>query len=1152
MTLNELTKIFSGDGRGAAIKRLATGLKPGKVAAINGAVGSALALTLATLPHRDAPYIIVADDADSAGYLYNDLEALTASGQTLIFPSGYKRDIRYGQTDAASDILRTEVINQVQSAVGGAAPAHPVRGGLLIVTYPEALAEKVADRRTASEGTVSLAVGDNADPVAVVERLVGLGFQRVDYVYEPGQVAMRGSIVDVYSFTNEWPFRLDFFGDEVDSIRTFDVETQLSKERLECVAVMGNQGGDTAAGVSLLEFAGIDSAVLVTRDLNDLVARVRAVGNAKMSDSALIAGEADKDAMRRVVDPDRFEADARAMARIEVRSTKYEVRTEERGEVQSGGKENTETQKLRPSSFVLHTSPQGVYHKNFDLIAPSFADFLARGYRLLIGSDNPKQLERLRAIFADRHDSITFEPVDGTLHEGFVDDDLKVCFFTDHQIFDRFHKYTLRSERARSGKLAMSLRELQQIEVGDYIVHEDHGIGRFGGLLRTSVNGTMQEMIKLTYQGGDQIFVSIHSLHKLSKYRGKEGEEPHLHKLGSGAWHKLKSRTKSRLKDIARDLIKLYAERRREQGFAFSPDGYMQHELEASFAYEDTPDQLTATRAVKADMESPRPMDRLICGDVGFGKTEIAIRAAFKAAVDGKQTAVLVPTTVLAFQHWNTFSERLKDFPVKVDYLSRARTPKQVKQVLADLADGKIDIIIGTHKLIGKTVRFKDLGLLVIDEEQKFGVAVKEKLKQLKVNVDTLTMSATPIPRTLQFSLMGARDLSAITTPPANRQPILTTLATLDDDTLTEALNFELSRGGQVFIVNNRIEGLARLENMVRRLVPDARVVTGHGQMPPERLEQIILDFAAGTYDVLIATTIIENGVDMPNVNTIIVNNAQSFGLSELHQLRGRVGRSSRKAFCYLMVPPGAPLTEVARRRLRAIESFSDLGSGIHIAMQDLDIRGAGNLLGAEQSGFIADLGYETYQKILAEAVLELKTEEFSDTFADQSADQQALTGEEATYVNDCVIDTDLELMFPASWVPQEGERINLYRELDAMTTREQVEAFEQRMVDRFGAIPPMAAELIRIVPLRRLACRLGIVKVVLKTGVMYIYFVGEENVAYYRSVAFGRILNYLQQHPKTTHIRQKNGHRSIVIDDIATVSDALDTLRAISALPAM
>ena len=1139
MTLNELTKIFTGDGRAAAIKRLATGLKPGKVATIDGAAGSALALTLAALPHRDAPYIIVADDADSAGYLYNDIEALTAPSQTLIFPSGYKRDIRYGQTDAASDILRTEVLNRISAQVLPPAP-------LIVVTYPEALAEKVADRRTATEDTVTLAVGDTADPVAVVERLVGLGFQRVDYVYEPGQVAMRGSIVDVYSFTNEWPFRLDFFGDEVDSIRTFDVETQLSKERLERVSLMGNQGGDTAAGVSLIEFAGTDSAVLVTRDLNDLVARVRAVGNAKMSDSALIAGEADKDAMRRVVDPDRFEADARAMARIEVSSPLPLLKDGEQGAIPPSFRRGT------GEGLILHTSPQGVYHKNFDLIAPSFADFLARGYRLLIGSDNPKQLERLRAIFADRHDSITFEPVDGTLHEGFVDDDLKVCFFTDHQIFDRFHKYTLRSERARSGKLAMSLRELQQIEVGDYIVHEDHGIGRFGGLLRTSVNGTMQEMIKLTYQGGDQIFVSIHSLHKLSKYRGKEGEEPHLHKLGSGAWHKLKSRTKSRLKDIARDLIKLYAERRREQGFAFSPDGYLQHELEASFAYEDTPDQLTATRAVKADMESPRPMDRLICGDVGFGKTEIAIRAAFKAAVDGKQTAVLVPTTVLAFQHWNTFSERLKDFPVKVDYLSRARTPKQVKQVLADLADGKIDIIIGTHKLIGKTVRFKDLGLLVIDEEQKFGVAVKEKLKQLKVNVDTLTMSATPIPRTLQFSLMGARDLSAITTPPANRQPILTTLATLDDDTLTEALNFELSRGGQVFIVNNRIEGLERLENMVRRLVPDARVVTGHGQMPPERLEQIILDFAAGTYDVLIATTIIENGVDMPNVNTIIVNNAQSFGLSELHQLRGRVGRSSRKAFCYLMVPPGAPLTEVARRRLRAIESFSDLGSGIHIAMQDLDIRGAGNLLGAEQSGFIADLGYETYQKILAEAVLELKTEEFSDTFADQSADQQALTGEEAAYVTDCAIDTDLELMFPASWVPQEGERINLYRELDAMTTREQVEAFEQRMVDRFGAIPPMAAELIRIVPLRRLACRLGIVKVVLKTGLMYIYFVGDENVAYYQSAAFGRILNYLQQHPKTTHIRQKNGHRSIVVDGITTVNAALETMRAIADMPTL
>ncbi len=680
--------------------------------------------------------------------------------------------------------------------------------------------------------------------------------------------------------------------------------------------------------------------------------------------------------------------------------------------------------------------------------------------------------------------------------------------FTDHQIFDRFHKYTLKGERARSGKLALSLKELSAIETGDYIVHVDHGVGKFGGLLRTQVNGSTQEMIKLVYKNNDCIFVSIHALHKLAKYRGKEGVEPTINKLGSGAWNRLKEKTKSKLKDIARDLIKLYAARKEERGFSFSPDSYLQHELEASFIYEDTPDQSTATAAVKKDMESPRPMDRLICGDVGFGKTEIAVRAAFKAATDGKQVAVLVPTTVLAYQHFNTFRDRLADFPVRVDYLSRARTGKQAKEILKDLGEGKIDILIGTHRIVGKDVRFKDLGLLIIDEEQKFGVVVKEKLKQLKVNVDTMTMSATPIPRTLQFSLMGARDLSAITTPPPNRYPILTSVNTLTDEILEEAVNFELSRNGQAFIINNRIEGLYELEAMVKRVVPDARTLVAHGQLPPEKLEQAIIDFANHDYDVLLATTIIESGIDMPNVNTIIVNNAQNFGLSELHQLRGRVGRSSRKAFCYLMVPPGNPLTPVARRRLQAIESFSDLGSGIHIAMQDLDIRGAGNLLGAEQSGFIADLGYETYQKILKEAVTELRTEEFSDTFTSEEP------GEDKEFVADCVIESDMELLLPAWYVPQESERITLYRELDDMEREMDIQEFRSRLLDRFGKIPPETAELMRVPRLRRLARQLGIEKVSLKQGQMYLYFVDDSNKAYYQSPMFGRLITYLQQNP--------------------------------------
>jgi transcription-repair coupling factor len=782
-------------------------------------------------------------------------------------------------------------------------------------------------------------------------------------------------------------------------------------------------------------------------------------------------------------------------------------------------------------------APQAVYHKNFDLISDSLGRLVGEGFRLYILSDSADQHERLKTIFADRGDDIPFTAVAGTLHAGFIDRTTRAGVLTDHQIFDRFHKYSLKSDRARSGKLAMSLKELSSIEPGDYIVHVDHGVGKFAGLLRTEVNGHPQEMIKLVYDGGDIIFVSIHALHKLAKYRGKEGVPPKVNKLGSGAWNRVKERTKSKLKDIARDLIKLYAARRNEAGYAFGPDTYLEHELEASFAYEDTPDQLRAVGEVKADMESARPMDRLVCGDVGFGKTEVAIRAAFKAAVGGKQTAVLVPTTVLAYQHYQTFSRRLKDFPVRVDYLSRARTPKQVREILADLAAGKIDIIIGTHKLIGKTVSFKDLGLLIVDEEQKFGVAVKEKLKQLKTNVDTLTMSATPIPRTLQFSLMGARDLSAITTPPANRRPIVTTVGTLTDELLADAVNFELSRNGQVFIINNRIEGLERLESMVRRLVPDARVAVGHGQMNPEKLENIIVGFAAHDYDVLIATTIVESGVDMPNVNTIIINNAQNFGLSELHQLRGRVGRSERKAFAYLTVPPGAPLSPVARRRLQAIESFSDLGSGIHIAMQDLDIRGAGNLLGAEQSGFIADLGYETYQKILKEAVTELRTEEMLET-ADSGSGES-----EQEFTADCIIESDMELMLPPDYVPTDSERVALYQRLDSIERETDLLEFRSNLEDRFGKIPKVTLELLRVPRLRRLAKRLGIEKVSLKQGMMYLYFVDQKNQAYYQSPMFGRLLRYLQQNTRRVKIRERQGRNSFSIASVDSVETAVGIL---------
>lgn len=1109
MEIQELSDIFLSRQRQDAINSILKS-KTNDIS-FYGLAGSSAAMLFASMPRQNKPMLIIGNDLDDAGYMYHDISRILGEEAVLIFPSGYKRDIKYGQVDAPSQILRTEALNHW----------HDDNRLRFVVTYPEALAERVASRETIDKHTLHLKKGAIVDLTETAKWLRENGFIEEDYVYEPGHFAIRGSILDIFGYSNELPFRIDFFGDEIDSIRTFNIETQLSEKRLDEIAITSNVSQYSHGG-SLLDF--IDSqTIIAVRDADYAITRIKDVANETFSDSALIANEGDKNAMRQVVDADEFESKFAKFRQIKFTSSS--------------------TSSSAKAAIDFQCTPQGIYHKNFDLISQSFKNLLADNYTLYILSDSEKQIERLKVIFQDRGDDINFTPVRSTIHEGFVDHIGKICVFTDHQIFDRFHKYNLKSDRARSGKLALSLKELSSIEVGDYIVHVDHGVGRFSGLLRTEVNGRVQEMIKLTYLNDDIIFVSIHALHKLAKYRGKEGVPPKINKLGTGAWNKVKERTKSKLKDIARDLIKLYAARKEEKGHSFAPDSYLQQELEASFIYEDTPDQLTATQAVKADMESPRPMDRLICGDVGFGKTEVAIRAAFKAATDGKQTAVLVPTTVLAYQHFNTFKDRLKEFPVRVDYLSRARTPKQTKQILTDLADGKIDILIGTHKLIGKDVKFKDLGLLIVDEEQKFGVAVKEKLKQMKVNVDTLTMSATPIPRTLQFSLMGARDLSAITTPPANRYPIVTSVNALNDNIILEAINFEMSRNGQVFIINHRIEGLYELESMVKRLVPDARTVIGHGQMPPEKLERVIIDFANHDYDVLLATTIIESGIDMPNVNTIVINNAQNFGLSELHQLRGRVGRSSRKAFCYLLVPPHMPLSPVSRRRLQAIESFSELGSGIHIAMQDLDIRGAGNLLGAEQSGFIADLGYETYQKILKEAVLELRTEEFSDTLATDK------NNEETEYVSDCVIESDMELLLPATYVPQESERISLYQELDNIEREIDLQAFKSRLEDRFGKIPSTAAELLRIPRLRRLARQLGIEKVSLKQETMYLYFVDNSNVAYYQSPMFGRILHYLQNNTSRCRIREKNGRRSFAITSVPTVEEAVHILTTIQSL---
>ena len=905
--------------------------------------------------------LVVMNDLDDAGYVYHDLTQMMGEERVLFFPSSYKRAIKYNQKDAGNEILRTEVLTKVAETQD-----------LIVVTYPDAMAERVVSKKELNENTLAVKVGEEFDISELEKRIFELGFERTDYVYEPGQFAIRGSIVDVYSFSSDMPYRIDFFGDEVDSIRSFDVQSQLSQGKVEMMTIVPEMKIDGTEYISFLEFLPKDTLV-VTQSLIYICDKIAQIHEEGFSSQAQFEAETNAEtlAAQFIIDEETFKKQIVAFRHLEL---KQGSTTDEK-------------------SIHFHTEPQPLFHKNFDFVSQEFHRLMEDGYKICIFSDSEKQIARLQNIFEEQAnteaDAIHFNPVNKAIHEGFIDHTLKLCFFTDHQLFDRFHKYNLKSDKAHRGKVALTLKEIQQFEIGDYVVHIDHGVGRFGGLVRIPQGDVMQEMIKITYQHEDTVYVSIHALHKVSKYKGKEGEPPRLNRIGGGAWERMKERVKTKVKDIARDLIQLYAARLKEKGFAYSRDSYMQHELEASFTYEDTPDQLKATQDVKADMEKARPMDRLVCGDVGFGKTEVAIRAAFKAATDGKQVAVMVPTTVLAYQHFQTFSSRLKEFPVRVEYLTRARSAKDTKEVLDDLKAGKVDIIIGTHKLIGKQVQFKDLGLLIIDEEQKFGVSTKEKLRAMKVNVDTLTMTATPIPRTLQFSLMGARDLSIIQTPPPNRYPIQTEIHTFSPEIFAEAINFEMSRNGQVFIVNNKISNLHELEEMIHKYVPDARVCVGHGQMNPQELEKVILDFMNYDYDVMLSTTIVENGIDVPNANTIIINSAQNYGLSDIHQMRGRVGRSNRKAFCYLIAPPLAALNDVTRRRLQAVENFSDLGSGIHIAMQDLDIRGAGNMLGAEQSGFITDLGYETYQKILNEAVAELKENEFTDLFAEADKDEE-------------------------------------------------------------------------------------------------------------------------------------------------------------------
>ena len=1038
--------------------------------------------------------------------------------RVLFFPSSFRRAIKYGQKDAANEILRTEALSRLEKG----------DTSVCIVTYPDALSEKVVSRNNLKEKSLKLHTGERVDTSFITDVLHSYGFEYVDYVYEPGQYAVRGSIIDVFSFSSEFPYRIDFFGDEVESIRTFEVESQLSIEKKKNIVIVPDLGLGDGSDTSFLDFIP-QNTVLAVKDFLWLRERMQVIYEEAVAPQALIAQEEGSAPMRlenKLIDGSEFVTRALDFRRLEF------------------GSKPTGTP---DASLQFAVTPQPVFHKNFDLVAASFKEYQEKGYTLYICSDSNKQTERIRSIFEDRGDHISFVPVERTLHEGFADNQLRICVFTDHQLFDRYHKYNLKSDKARSGKVALSLKELNQFTPGDYVVHTDHGVGRFAGLVRIPNGDTTQEVIKIVYQNEDVVFVSIHSLHKVSKYKGKEGEPPRLNKLGTGAWEKLKERTKSKIKDIARDLIKLYSQRREEKGFAFSPDSFLQRELEASFIYEDTPDQSKSTADVKQDMERDVPMDRLVCGDVGFGKTEVAIRAAFKAVTDNKQVAVLVPTTVLAYQHYQTFKERLKDLPCKVDYLSRARTATQTRSVIKGLKEGTVNILIGTHRILGKDVLFKDLGLLVIDEEQKFGVSVKEKLRQLKVNVDTLTMTATPIPRTLQFSLLGARDLSVISTPPPNRYPIQTELHTFNEEVITDAINFEMSRNGQVFLVNNRISNLPELKAMIQRRIPDCRIVIGHGQMEPAQLEQVILDFVNYDYDVLIATTIIESGIDIPNANTIIINQAHNFGLSDLHQMRGRVGRSNKKAFCYLLAPPLPSLTPEARRRLQAIENFSDLGSGIHIAMQDLDIRGAGNMLGAEQSGFIADLGYETYQKILTEAVRELKTDEFAELYADEVMSDGKISGEQ--FVDECMVESDLELLLPANYVTGSSERMLLYRELDSLNLDKEVVAFRGRLEDRFGPIPPETEELLRIVPLKRLAARLGAEKVFLKAGRMTLFFVSNPDSPFFQSTAFGKVIAYMMAYTRRCELREPNGKRSMVIKSVENVETAVSVLQEMIAM---
>ncbi len=1084
---------------------------PGEKIFLQGLVGSSLSVMASYLAEKlTRPLIVCLNDREEAAYFYDDLNTFDIRPPVLFFPSSYKRAVQYDKIEQENIILRTEVLNKLKELKK-----------LVVVTYPEALVEKVISGDGLDSHTFRVKKGDKLSIEFVNDVLFEYGFERTDFVYEPGQYSIRGSIVDIYSFSNEDPYRIDFFGDEVDSIRSFDIETQVSKEKLEKIYIIPNiqENLNEEKRVSFSDFIPARSLWLI-------------------KDTQLIADQMTHSYEQSLLKTTSEEEKETLLARID-RGSDWLKALESFTCLESGSK------MYFPDAVKMkfNTSPQPVFNKNFNLLAENLLQSREEGFTNYILSSNEKQTERLRAIFTDKGLRVIFTPVHFTIHEGFVDHDLKICCYTDHQIFERYHRFSIKTRKPQ--QVSVSLKELAKLHPGDYVVHVDHGIGKFAGLVKTEVNGRIQEAIRLIYRDNDVLFVSIHSLHRISKYKGKDGTEPAINKLGNGVWQRMKDRTKSKVKDIARELIALYAKRLQEKGFAFAPDSYLQNELESSFIYEDTPDQMKATQAVKEDMEKEMPMDRLVCGDVGFGKTEVAIRAAFKAVTDSKQVAVLVPTTILALQHFKTFSDRLKEFPARVEYISRLRKTSDIKQVLKDVKEGKVDILIGTHRLVGKDVVFKDLGLLIIDEEQKFGVSVKEKLKELKVNVDTLTLTATPIPRTLQFSMMGARDLSIIQTPPPNRYPIVTELHGFNEELIREAIQYELARNGQVFFIHNRVQNIYDVEAVIKRILPNVRTVVGHGQMDGPKLEQVMLDFINGEYDVLIATTIIESGLDIPNANTIIINHAQNFGLSDLHQLRGRVGRSNKKAFCYLLAPPLSTLTGEARRRLRAIEEFSELGSGFNIAMQDLDIRGAGNLLGAEQSGFIADIGFETYHRILAEAISELKHDEFNGLFAEEQQ-ENVNAFLKSNFVNDCQIDTDMQLLFPDDYIQSISERMMLYRELDNQESEEGLQLFENSLIDRFGALPKPSAELLEVVRLRWLAIQLGMEKIILKNGRMICYFISDQKSPFYQSPMFGKLLQYVQQHAKNCRMKEDGQKLSLTFPKVESIVLAKQILREI------